>query len=50
MVNSLEFVSANETKKKQPSFISKVEETNNNTSTLIFIEENENPQDLLNNC
>lgn len=49
MVNSLEFVSAiNETKKKQPSFMSKVEETNNNTSTLIFIDENENPQDLLN--
>ena len=49
MVNSLEFVSAiNETKKKQPSFMSKVEETNNNTSTLIFIDDNENPQDLLN--
>jgi hypothetical protein len=49
MVNSLEFVSANETNKKQPSFISKVEETNNNnTSTLIFIDENENPQGLLN--
>ena len=49
MVNSLEFVSAiNETKKKQPSFMSKVEETNNNTSTLIFIDKNENPQDLLN--
>ncbi len=49
MVNSLEFVSANETNKKQPSFISKVEETNNNnTSTLIFIDKNENPQGLLN--
>jgi hypothetical protein len=48
MVNSVEFVSANETNKKQPSFVSKVEETNNNTSTLIFIEENQNPQDLLN--
>ena len=50
MVNSLEFVSADETtnKKQQPSFLSKVEETNNNnTSTLIFIDENEN-QDLLN--
>ncbi|HEX2409110.1 MAG TPA: hypothetical protein VHJ38_18050, partial [Nitrososphaeraceae archaeon] len=47
MVNSVEFVSANESNNKQPSFMSKVVETNNNTSTLIFIEENENPQDLL---
>ena len=47
IVNSLEFVSSTmESKKKQPSFLSKVEETNN--STLIFIDENENPQDLLN--
>jgi hypothetical protein len=49
IINSLEFVSsANESKKKHPSFMSKVEETSNNNSTLIFIEENENPQDSLN--
>ena len=48
IINSLEFVSAdNETNKKQPSFMSKVEETSNSNSTLIFIDENENPQDLL---
>jgi hypothetical protein len=48
IINSLEFVSAdNETNKKQPSFMSKVEETSNSNSTLIFIDKNENPQDLL---
>jgi hypothetical protein len=51
MVNSLEFVSSfkNETKKKQqqPSFMSDIDETNNN-KTSIFIEEKENAQDLLN--
>jgi hypothetical protein len=48
IINSLEFVSAdNETNKKQPSFMSKVEETSNSNSTLLFIDENENPQDLL---
>jgi hypothetical protein len=47
IINSLEFVSANkETKKKQPSFMSKVEETSNSNSTLIFIDEKENSQDL----
>ena len=46
IVNSLEFVSPTmESKKKQPSFLSKVEETNNST---LFIDENKNPQDLLN--
>jgi hypothetical protein len=49
IINSLEFVSTStESKKKQPSFMSKVEEISNNNSTLIFIDENEEPQDLLN--
>ncbi len=51
MINSLEFVSSstNETKKKQqqPSFMSDIDETNNN-KTSKFIEEKENAQDLLN--
>jgi hypothetical protein len=46
MVNSIEFVSTKETIKKQPSFMSNMEETNNKTSK--FIKENENAQDLLN--
>ena len=48
MMNSLEFASSHESKMKHPSFMSKVEEISNNNSTLIFIDENENPQDLLN--
>jgi hypothetical protein len=47
MIGTLEFVSANETtKKQQPTFMSEVEETNNKTSK--FIEKNKNSQDLLN--
>jgi hypothetical protein len=46
MVNSLEFVSTSETKKKQPSFMNDIDvEANDNTSK--FIEENDDTQDLL---
>jgi hypothetical protein len=45
MVNSLEFVSTTETKKKQPSFMNDIDDEANNTSK--FIEENDDTQDLL---